>query len=175
MLFTRETIASALQQLNVKLADNDVDARLNLLGGAALALHYFDRDVTADIDSVITPKDAVGLISHQIALENGWPTDWLNDRASQFLPTYGAPIEWVLVRQYSNLMVYVAPAEVLLTMKVRASRMKDVEDIAWLIRQLKLKSLDDIEDIIDTYSPGDGLNPKATRIVQAVLNDTGID
>lgn len=169
MLFDRDSIDSALAQINEALKELSLRGRMNIIGGAAIALHDSRRDVTADIDSVLHPREDLVEVGKALALRNGWPTRWLNDSAAQYLPGYGAEIQWLLVRQFSHLDAYVAPLDVLLTMKLRASRQKDVEDIAWLTRQLNISSLEEAEDLVDHYSPGDGLNPKAVIILEAVF------
>lgn len=169
MLFEREQIEDALKQVALKLTERGLSGRLNVIGGAALSLHYFDRDVTVDIDSVMQPRGELIEVTDEIALENGWPAEWLNDKAKQFIPQFGADIEWVPVRRFGVLDVYVAPADLLLAMKVRASRQKDIEDISWLIKELGLHDVDAVDAIIEKYWPGEHLDPRALKIVQAVL------
>lgn len=67
---------------------------IQIVGGAALRLAYFDRPTMMDIDARIQPADSLAGFVEAIAVERNWPLDWLNANASQFIPAWGAGVEW---------------------------------------------------------------------------------
>jgi len=70
------------------------DVSIRIVGGAALRIAYFERATTADIDAQIQPLDQLEPIIRQIASERDWPADWLNDKATIFIPRWGRSVEW---------------------------------------------------------------------------------
>ena len=49
---TRADLVEALQELVRELRAHNVRGEIRIVGGAALSLSYFDRDVTQDIDVI---------------------------------------------------------------------------------------------------------------------------
>lgn len=84
----RDDLERGLRALVSKLEASGVDARIQIVGGAAIALAYnAARRETVDIDAVVSPRDVVIASSAEIAADRGWSSDWLNDSAAQFLPS----------------------------------------------------------------------------------------
>lgn len=53
-----------------------------------------DRTATRDIDAVFTPDDPMVDAVRETAVENGWPTTWLNNQAAMYAarqPGQGTP------------------------------------------------------------------------------------
>ena len=94
--FDRDGLEFGLRQLVTKLRSSGSRSGLRIVGGAALALRYFDRESTVDIDAhPIGDADHVLAAGREVAEENGWPDDWLNNQAAIFIPEYGStPVAW---------------------------------------------------------------------------------
>lgn len=113
-------------------------SRIQIVGGAAIALTLNEyRSATVDIDGPVTPPDVVLAVASTIAAERNWRGDWLNDAATQFLPSgYGRPASWVTIYDAEGVTVQVADAETLLAMKVYAAQKRgrrELEDLEVLI------------------------------------------
>ena len=84
---TRDDIIDGLAELVKHLHDAGVPARVQLVGGAAIALTIkADRVATRDVDGPLTPAADVLAAADKVARARGWPTDLLNDKAAQFVP-----------------------------------------------------------------------------------------
>ncbi|RFA06424.1 hypothetical protein B7R54_18755 [Subtercola boreus] len=145
-------------------------AGIRIVGGAALALRYFDRRTTADVDAVLYPEQPILDAAIDVANENGWPDDWLNSNAALFVPAYGADPGWESLYADENITVEVASPRALLAMKMNASRPgRDVQDIANLLAICNIHDIDAAEDLLATFYPGDGLPDKALRILNPIF------
>jgi len=95
----RDDIIGGLRELIAESRASNEIAGIRLVGGAALALRYFDRGTTQDLDSLhIQPgsDDAVAAAASRVADRHGWDPEWLNFRVEQAdaLPTFGREVEW---------------------------------------------------------------------------------
>ncbi|MGR0319649.1 DUF6036 family nucleotidyltransferase [Agromyces sp. ZXT2-3] len=88
--FERDDLVAGLRLLVSTLNERGERSGIGIVGGAALALRYFDRESTVDIDArLIGDHELLLEASRAIAEANGWPDDWLNDKAAGFVPNYG--------------------------------------------------------------------------------------
>ncbi|WP_430645130.1 DUF6036 family nucleotidyltransferase [Agromyces sp. GXS1127] len=94
--FERDDLVVGLRRLVSTLTERGERSGIGIVGGAALALRYFDRESTVDIDAhLIGAREEVLDAGRAIAEANGWPDDWLDDQAGGFIPSYGRPVaEW---------------------------------------------------------------------------------
>lgn len=77
----RSDIIGALRELISELRSAGEVAGIRIVGGAALALLYFDRGTTQDLDSLhIQPgsDEAVAAAATRVAVQHGWDPLWLN-------------------------------------------------------------------------------------------------
>ncbi|WPO88041.1 DUF6036 family nucleotidyltransferase [Herbiconiux sp. KACC 21604] len=86
MTLGRDDLVDGLRDVVGRLRERGAPCGIRIVGGAALSLRYFDRRTTEDIDAKIHPSEATTVIAEEIASERGWPIDWLNSNASQFVP-----------------------------------------------------------------------------------------
>lgn len=173
LLATRD-LRALLEELADRLADKDVTARIYLLGGAAMALAYYDdgeRQLTNDVDASFGSLDAVTHEALAMAEEKGLRPTWLNDKVRQFLPPDGLPEGATLIAR-DGVSVVVAPARLLLAMKLRAARIgRDDEDIAILIRRCDIRSVEEAQQVLDEcYDGEEPFTLKAEAIVEAALD-----
>lgn len=69
-----------LRDLVAELRNSGEVAGIRLVGGAALALCYFNRGTTQDLDVLhVHPgsDDAVAAAAERVALKHGWDAKWL--------------------------------------------------------------------------------------------------
>src|SRR5437763_200774 len=92
-----DDILDALRELARRLDAADVTAGVRVVGGAALAIEYFDRPATRDVDGFLYPADDVKAVAKQIGEERGWPPGWLNDKALMFQSHQDNEADWKTV------------------------------------------------------------------------------
>lgn len=173
--FTRREMIDGLRDLVSRLRAIGQPSRIQIVGGAAIALTLNEhRSATADIDGPVAPPDVVLAFAGEIATERNWRGDWLNDAAAQFVPSgYGRPAGWVTIYDADGVTVQVADAETLLAMKVFAAQKRgrrELEDLEALIPAVGLATVDEVEELFESFYPGDELTDRTARIIQAVLD-----
>jgi hypothetical protein len=174
-LLDRADIIEGLREVISELHRAGETAGIRLVGGAALALRYFDRGVTQDLDALHTRPgndEAVAVAARKIAQRRGWNVDWLNFEVAQIgaFPTAGRVVEWETLYASRNVWVQVPQPEVLLVMKLRANRPgRDTRDIRLLLGLCDISSLREAEILYEEFYPGDALPERAIDIVSTVL------
>jgi hypothetical protein len=170
--FDRDGLELGLRQFVAKLRSTDAQSGLRIVGGAALALRYFDRESTVDVDAhPIGDADRVLAVAREVAEENGWPDDWLNNQAAGFIPEYGStPVVWETLYDDGHVVIQVASAEAMLAMKLRANRPgRDDTDIAKLMVLCSISSLAEAEELYETYYSAEALPDRAVAMVSKIL------
>lgn len=172
--FTRDELIFGLKDVIGKLTSAGELATIRIVGGAAISMLYWsERGATQDIDAELGPADVILSASAQTAAENGWPSDWLNNKATIFFPGgFGArSAEWVTVHDGDDVVVQIATAETLLAMKLNAAisrGRREISDLALLLSLCGIKSADDAEGHFHDYY-GEDLNDRAVKAVEAAL------
>ncbi|MEO6200504.1 MAG: hypothetical protein ABIX44_04990 [Cryobacterium sp.] len=162
----REIILRAHQQ-------NITGVSIRIVGGAALQIAYFDRPTTADLDAKIEPLDTVIAIAEEIARERDWPLDWLNDKATMFIPSWGRTVDWEPIFDDESVSISVAPIEALLAMKLLASASRpgrDTDDIVNLLRLNNIATIDDAEALFESFYPGDALAGRTIALLERIFS-----
>ncbi len=153
--FSADRLEAAFRELSRDLRWRRVRAHVYIVGGAAIALGFDNRRHTMDVDALIeTGHGPVVEAVHRIGRRRGWPDTWLNEDAVSAIPR-GRDGRARTVYGDGNLVVTAASAEHLLAMKVRASRLKDREDIVLLTKHLGLSSAREVFDLHDEAFPED--------------------
>jgi methylmalonyl-CoA mutase cobalamin-binding subunit len=78
---SRDVVLELLHELAERLRTRGICAGIHLVGGAALAIAYYDRRATFDIDAVFSPTKPVLDVVAELAAERNLPADWLNNNA----------------------------------------------------------------------------------------------
>jgi hypothetical protein len=175
----RDDIITGLRELVGELNEAGEVAGIRLVGGAALALRYFDRGTTQDLDVLhVRPgsDDAVAKAAGRVADRRGWDPEWLNFEVTRAdaLPTMGRAVEWETVYDDGRISIEVASREALLAMKLRANRPgRDTRDIRMLLSLCGVTTLDEAEELYEEFYPGDLLSPRAESIVARILESPG--
>ncbi len=171
---TRDDIVAGLTELVKNLHEAGVPARVQLVGGAAIALTInAERTATRDVDAPLTPIKEVLVAAQKVALAHGWPADWLNDKAAQFVPQgFGREPEWTVVHKDDLVTIEAASAEMLLAMKLHATqrrRLREVEDLLSLLPTCGITSVEEAETLYAEFYPGDEFTESTENIVTQVL------
>ncbi|MGR2751836.1 DUF6036 family nucleotidyltransferase [Agromyces arachidis] len=170
--FERDDLVVGLRQLVSTLTERSERSGIGIVGGAALALRYFDRESTVDIDAhLIGDHEVVLEAGRAIAEANGWPDDWLNDQAAGFIPSYGRrATEWETLYDDGVVVIQVASADALLAMKLRANRPgRDDTDIAKLMVICDIRTVDAAEELYEDFYSGEALPDRAVRMVARIV------
>jgi hypothetical protein len=172
----RADIISGLRDLVAELRDAGDVAGIRLVGGAALALCYFDRGTTQDLDVLhVNPgsDDSVAAAAERVAYRRGWDAKWLNFEVTKAdaIPTLGRAVEWETIHDEDGIVIEVASKEAMLVMKLRANRPgRDTRDIRLLLALCRVRTLQDAGDLYEQFYPGDILTARAEKIVNAILD-----
>lgn len=166
----RDDLISGINAVITKLQNAGESAGIRIVGGAALALRYFDRRTTSDIDAQLVPEGSIQRAILEVAIENAWPEDWLNSNASMFVPPFSIHLEWEVLYEDEYVSVSVASPEALLAMKIRASRPgRDEQDISKLLSICNVRSIEEAEELMDRYYLGDGISTSAVRLLGPIF------
>jgi hypothetical protein len=167
---TREQIVSLLAELGQELDAHGIHAQMFVVGGAAMALAYNTRRMTADVDGVFEPKMVIYAAARQVASGHpDLPEDWLNDGVKGLLPP-GADRDAQVVLDLPGLTVSVPSPRYLLALKVQAARIdRDQDDIRFLAGLLGAMSADEVLDIVTGVIGPSRLLPKAQFIIQEMF------
>lgn len=166
----RDDLIHGINQVIAKLRNAGEPAGIRIVGGAALALRYFDRRTTSDIDAYLHPEPPILRAAEEVAAEESWPNNWLNSGATMFMPFFSNGLDWEELYSDESVTISVASPRALLAMKIFASRPgRDVQDIANLLTICNIQSITEAEELMDRYYPGDGLPGRALRILTAIF------
>ena len=169
LLFSPETVRQTLRDLAEELQEAGVPTKIEVVGGAAVALQVGRDALTRDIDALFVPSEALTEVTSRMARERGWPEDWLNDAAKQFVSHYDEPSDWDVYLDEGGVTILVARSPLLLAMKLHAARgQRDLPDIRRLIESCELPTSEQAEAIFDRYYPQESLSTRA----RAMLNQT---
>jgi hypothetical protein len=171
----RDAIIAGLRDLVSELRAAGEIAGIRLVGGAALALRYFDRGTTQDLDALhVHPgsDESVAVAAERVANRHGWDAHWLSFEVTNAgaIPTLGRAVEWETIFDRDGIVIQVASKEAMLAMKLRANRPgRDTRDIRLLLALCEIRTLEEAEELYEEFYPGDLLTERAERMVTAVL------
>jgi hypothetical protein len=176
----KKEIEMYLAQLGQELQVLEVQhpVRILLIGGAFMLIQVKNRQTTDDIDILLKDgEDATAPVLSQtfkaairaVAARNSLKGNWLNDIMSDFLWDAGNVPAGKLWRRYGKLEVFLPPKQYILALKLLAGRQKDVSDIQVLCQQLKIRTREQAQMLVDRYIPNKQLQ-KLNRLDET-LND----
>ena len=156
-----------LDQLGDELSKAGTYATIDVYGGVAMALAFWDGAASYDVDVVLNTQNhqAFWDITEIIAKKNGLPKEWVNegvlpvvqeDLNNQSLWSFG---------QYGGLTVRLPAAEQLLAMKVFSARLEkaDLTHAAVLCRRLGIDAPAEIYGILHAYVKEDAIKKQNRR------------
>ena len=166
---------AALRRLGELAQDAGLQLEICIYGGALMILAYDARMMTKDVDAVIRPAREGLSLAARVGHELGLPENWLNDDVKMFVapagPTRTLPLD------FPGIMLTAPTANYLLAMKALACRSPlpgyegDLDDLRFLIRKLSIRSVDEIQSIIDKYYPDDVIAPEHVVLLETILEE----
>lgn len=172
-MLTAAMIKECLLDVAGSLDKRGVSATINLVGGAAIALAHYDRPPTTDVDTFLHPAEEVLAEARRVAGKRHLRPDWLNTAAAQFVPPDSPP--FITLFNSGRVTVTVAPPDILLAMKLRACRPnKDFFDIAYLLRECDVRSVDEAIAHMKRFSPEEEIPPNRLSMVERALEAVDI-
>lgn len=177
----RKQLLQGLVRLDELAKEAGILVDLTLYGGAALALVYDMRDSTRDVDVAIhTQSEKAHALAVEVAHENGWAEDWLNDGVKGFLSS-NEEVHQVdgFSASQSGLCLSVASPRYLFAMKCVAMRTADTqsshpgdrEDIINLARLTGITTADEALDLISSFYPDNQVSAKVSFGVQEIMEE----
>ncbi len=169
LTLSREDIVRLLVDVGRRLDANGIRGELFVVGGAAMALAYNTRRLTADVDGVFEPKSAIYDAARAVAREHrDLPADWLNDAVKGLLP--GTDPGARVLLDVPGLTVSVPSPRYLLALKVQAARIdRDSDDIDILAKECGASTADEVLDIAADVIGADRLQPKAQFLIKQLF------
>ncbi|HKK17501.1 MAG TPA: DUF6036 family nucleotidyltransferase [Opitutales bacterium] len=174
----KSTILQALRHLGGLAQDSGVRLEVSIYGGAAFLLAYNSREATKDIDALLQPKEIGERLVAKTARDLDLPDDWLNSDVAEFVsPKLESKRRLAEIEEATGLTVHVPSSEYLLAMKALACRRPigayrgDLDDLAFLIRKMKISSIDRIQKAIDRFYPDNVVRPRDRAILQSLIDD----
>lgn len=169
-LLDAEQVRALLTELGARLSAQGIEARLFLVGGAAMALAFSSRRITRDLDAVFEPKREIYAHAAAIARERGLAEDWLNDSVKGLLPDKTAPVEGTASFSAPGIHVGVASAEYLFAMKAAAARLEtDGADLRLLARELGITTTAQALELVERFYRPERLTAKTQLILEAII------
>jgi hypothetical protein len=177
---TKQDILKALENISDELARQNIQGELCLFGGTVMVLAFAARAATKDVDAIFFPTPIIRKIAEDVGNQTGLPSGWLNGGVKGFISAKHEAIEGNLP-QFPNLRLTMPTPEYLLAMKCLASRIDvgdaqggDVSDIIFLIRYLKLSSVDAVMAVVLQYYPPGKIPLKAQYLVEGLFEEEEI-
>ncbi|MEW6302017.1 MAG: hypothetical protein AB1705_01005 [Verrucomicrobiota bacterium] len=171
----REKILEALKRLSDCLKRDGIQGEICLLGGTAMVLAFKARVATKDVDAIFHPTQSIRAAAREVQEELALPDNWLNDGAKGFISTQHEVNDQDLP-QFENLRVTAPTAEYMLAMKCMASRIPgqpgdhgDVDDIKFLVKQLRLGTVEAVNSVVEKYYPAAQIPIRAKYLIEDVI------
>jgi len=171
----KATLLRALMRLGVLADERGLTLEICLYGGALMMMVYDARTMTKDVDAIIHPAKEGFTLAEQVGRELALPTQWLNDQVRMFV----APSEQLRIIPWEGpgIKMTAPTAGYLLAMKALACRdplpgyAGDLEDLRFLIRKMKIRSVDEIQAHIDKYYPDDVIRADHRALLTALVEE----
>ena len=174
---TREQILAALRALSEELRKQDVTGEICLFGGTVMVLAFNARVATKDVDALFRPTQTIREVARLVAEDLHLPESWLNDGVKGYISTRHETMAGSLP-QFPHLRLTMPVPEYLLAMKCMAARIgaganepSDVADITFLIRHLKLRSAQEVLDLVAQYYPASRIPVKTQYLVEGLFEE----
>lgn len=139
-----------------------------------MVLAFQARLSTHDLDAVFQPAAIIREAAAEIAAEKGIDPNWINDGVKGWLSPTGEVVSENLP-QFSHLRLTRPTEKYLLAMKCLAARTAGFEtagdkvDIIFLVRRLRLRSVDEVLEIVEAFYPADRIQPKTRFVIEEVM------
>ncbi|MHB1529150.1 MAG: hypothetical protein ACYDDA_12950 [Acidiferrobacteraceae bacterium] len=179
-LLAKEDILRGLSKIDTIAKEHGITVDLSVYGGAALALAFDMRHATRDVDAVVRGSpEFLRKACAEIAREEHWPDDWLNDGVKGFTSTNE---QMVLMKNFEGspeggLRIYYTPSpEYLFAMKCMAMRPEgiegshDITDIERLAKEIGINDAGAALALVEAFYPSARIPPKVRFGVEEIMD-----
>ncbi|EQD53516.1 hypothetical protein B1B_10205 [mine drainage metagenome] len=177
-MLEKDDIIRGLRKLDAKALKAGVVVDLSIYGGAALALAFNIRHATRDVDAVVhSAPDFLRIAAAEVAAEEGWPADWLNDGVKGFTSSKEAMqlMEHFEASPSGGLRIEVPTPEYLFAMKCMAMRPEglegshDISDIKALADHAGIQDVKTALSLVEAFYPSSLIPPKVRFGVEEIM------
>jgi hypothetical protein len=177
-MLTKDDILRGLGKIDRRAREQAIVVDLSVYGGAALALAFNIRHATRDVDAVVQGSpDFLRAVAAEVAEEEGWPEDWLNDGVKGFTSANERMqlMESFQASPEGGLRVYTPAPEYLFAMKCMAMRPEgiegshDVSDIEALADAAGIKDAETALALVEAFYPASRIPPKVRFGVEEIM------
>ena len=178
ILLSKDDILRGLGKIDYKAREHGVVIDLSIYGGAALALAFNVRRATRDVDAVVRGSPTfLRNAAAEVAREEGWPEDWLNDGVKGFVSAHERMqiMERFQASEEGGLRVFTPAPEYLFAMKCMAMRPEgiegshDISDIEALAKAAGINSVEMALALIEDFYPPARIPPKVRFGVEEIM------
>ncbi len=170
---SKELFLEILEVLDQKLEENRLELTLNLYGGTVMMACFDARPATRDIDALFETSPLIDNILADIAETYDLHKDWINQDIKEPLK-YLKQENLNEIYAFKNLRVLAPSAEQMLAMKILSARTepyRDFSDAEYLIKYLKLETLEQVLSIFDKYIGRKNLGDRQKMFLNYVGKD----
>ncbi|MDW7655799.1 MAG: DUF6036 family nucleotidyltransferase [Bacillota bacterium] len=179
--FTRNNLDFYLKELAKvfrRLNGSRMSAEIILVGGASVLANYSFREMTYDMDAIISASSAIKDAINQVGDQYGLPNGWLN---TDFIRTISYSPKLVEFSTYYKtfskiLVVRTIADEYLIAMKLKSGRRykNDLSDIAGIISEHSARgnslTFDQIDKAVcNLYGSWEGISVELREFIVSVL------
>jgi hypothetical protein len=169
-LIGADRIRELLVELGRRLDARGLEARLFLVGGAAMALAFSRDRVTRDLDAVFEPKVEIYDEARRMADDLELPPGWLDGAVKGLLPDRRPPVAGSASFATTGLYVAVAAPEYLFAMKAMAARQEtDGADLVRLATILGISTTDQALELVEQFYGPRRLGPETALLLADLL------
>lgn len=162
-------LRAALGEVAGRLQRRGRQARVYVVGGAAMVLAYGADRLTRDIDAAVIEGHGPLLEEvRALARERAWPTTWLNEQATAYMPPVPDSDSRVVL-DHPALVVAAASPRHMLAMKARAARAADVADAVNLLARCGYATVEEVEGLVAELFPGEHLGERQRGWIKDVI------
>jgi Nucleotidyltransferase of unknown function (DUF6036) len=177
-ILSRKDILRGLRRLDEKARKAHLVVEIAIYGGAALCLAFDTRAATRDVDVVIrSAPQFVRKAASEIAREEEWPEEWLNDGVKGFI---AASEDLRLMQDFTasggtGLRIFVPSPEYLFAMKCMSMRAEgldgshDISDIEALADIAGIADAREALTIVESFYPSARVPPKVRFGVEEIM------
>ncbi len=178
VMLKKEDILRGLTKIDVRAKAAGILVDLSIYGGAALAIAFNIRHATRDVDAVVHgAPQFLRIVAAEIAAEESWPQNWLNDGVKGFT---SASEQMRLMVGFEasakgGLRIHLPTAEYLFAMKCMAMRPEgiegshDISDIEALANEANIADAADALSLVEAFYPAARIPPKVRFGVEEIM------
>ena len=173
-LFEKGDIEEALRALVGELVEAGAEAKIKVVGAAAISRQVGREAATSDIDALYGSSTEVKAAVERMAEARNWSPTWLNDAVKMYISHRTTDADWELGIDEGDVTILYARPRLLLAMKLRAGRgIRDAEDIDALLNACRITSWTEAEELFDHYYPEEIIAERAMRQLRERFPETG--